>query len=225
MVVELVTGHRERLKEKLLRSKIGTLHDYEILELVLFNSIPRKDVKPIAKKLIQEFGNLGKIINTPPSKLTQIPGVGDSTIKLFRILQEVISSVTKEQILKRPIIKSWDKLIEYVRANIGYSNTENLHTLYLNHKNILIADKLHDHGTVSTVSIYPREIVKSALFHDASSVIIVHNHPSGITEPSKSDLTLTQAVQDALGTINVKLLDHIIISSNSYFSFKTHDLI
>jgi DNA repair protein RadC len=225
MTLELVTGHRERQKEKLLRSKIGTLHDYEILELLLFNSIPRKDVKPVAKKLIQEFGSIGKIINTPPSKLIQTQNIGNSTIILFRILQEVISDVTKEQILKKPIIKSWDKLIEYIRANIGYSNTEKLHTLYLNHKNILITDKLHDHGTVNTVSIYPREIVKSALFHDASSVIIVHNHPSGVTEPSKSDLTLTKAVQEALGTINVKLLDHLIVSSNSYFSFKTHDLI
>ncbi len=218
-------GHRQRLKDKLIRSDMSNLHDYEILELLLFYSIPRKDVKPIAKNLLSEFGSIGKILSTPSEKLSKTIGLGQTTIILFKVVREIINNVTKEQIMKRPIIKSWDKLIEYVRSNIGYKNTENLHTLYLNHKNILIADKVYDHGTVNTVSIYPREIVKFALFHDASSIILVHNHPSGVTEPSKADLALTKAAQEALNTINVTLLDHIIISSNSYFSFKRNNLL
>lgn len=222
---KMAAGHRQRVKGKILHSSLASLTDYEILEIALFNSIPRKDVKPLAKTLLKEFGNIGKIVNSSPHILKQIAGIGDSTIILFKTLQEIVHRVNKEQILKQPIINSWDKLLDYVRSKIGYSSTENLYTLYLNHKNILITDKLHDHGTVNTVSIYPREIVKAALFYEASSVVIVHNHPSGVTDPSRADRDLTVSVQEALRTVDIKLLDHVIISSSSYFSFKIHHLL
>lgn len=224
-IEDIKGGHRKRLKDKLVRSNLGNLHDCEILELILFNSIPRKDVKPLAKLLLKKFGNLGKVINASPVSLMQINGIGESTIVLFKIFQESIYRITKEQILKKPIINSWEKLLEYLRSSIGYSGTENLYTLYLNNKNILITDEIHCHGTVSSISIYPREIVKAALYYDASSVILVHNHPSGVTTPSQLDKELTRSTQEALKTINVKLLDHVIISSSSYFSFKTHNLL
>jgi len=215
MVDELLDGHRQRAKERLIKSKTLTLNDYEILELALFYSIPRKDVKPIAKTLIKNFGNVGNALNASEQNLKQIKGISDSTIILFKFLQDIIQRVNKEQISEKPIIGSWDKLITYARSNIGYKTTENLHVLYLNSKNMLIADEVHDHGTVNSISVYPREIVKSALYYDASSVVLIHNHPSGITKPSKADIMLTDNILEALTSINISLIDHIIISSNS----------
>jgi DNA repair protein RadC len=201
------------------------LDDYEIVELLLFNSIPRKDTKPLAKQLLQHCTSIGQVINMPKYRLEEIKGIGASTIALFKLIQEVIARVNKEQLINKPMITSQDNLITYLRSVIGYSTIECFYTLYLDNKHSLIIDKLYDHGTVNAISVYPREIVKDAVYHDASSVILVHNHPSGITNPSEVDLILTRAVQEALNTISVKLTDHIIISSNSYFSFRKHALI
>ncbi|MCH9753989.1 MAG: DNA repair protein RadC [Alphaproteobacteria bacterium] len=225
MQEDLLAGHRDRAKEKLLKSKASSLSDYELVELVLFYSIPRKDVKPLAKKLIKQFGNVGNVVNAPIQKLDQIPGVGKSTIVLLKLLQSIIREVSKEQITDKPVINSWDQLIIYLRANIGYKTTENFHTLFLNSKNILIEDETHDHGTVNSIGVYPRELVKSALYHDASSVILVHNHPSGITKPSKADISLTDEILKALDAVGITLIDHVIISKNSYFSFKANKLL
>lgn len=220
-----IVGHRGRAKERLIKSKSSTLSDYELVELMLFHSIPRKDVKPLAKKLLNHFGNIGNIVNASTQQLEQIYGIGKSTIVLLKLFQSIIQEVTKEQILNRPVIGSWDKLITYLRANIGYKTTENLHTLFLNSKNILITEESHDYGTVNSIGVYPREIVKSALYYDASSVILVHNHPSGITKPSQSDIKLTELILNALTAVGITLIDHVIISSNSYFSFKANKLL
>lgn len=219
------SGHRKRQKDQLVRSTLGSLDDYIILELLLFNSIPRVDVKPIAKALLKEFGSLDKVINAKEDKISKFPKIGESTIALFKLAQELVYRISKEKILDKPIIGSWDKLIDYLRTSIGHSSTENLCILYLNNKNILIKDKIYNYGTVNSVSIYPREIVTEALHYNACSIVIVHNHPSGITGPSKSDLLLTEAVKKALDAVSITLIDHIIISSNSYFSFKKHKLI
>lgn len=222
---ELVSGHRSRVKKKLMNSNSKSLPDYEILELILFNSIPRKDVKPLSKKLLKIFGTLGKVIYASPEKLSLIPEIGDSTIALFSLIQETLQRVTKEQLFKKTIIGSWDQLITYARTSIAYKTTENLHIIYLNSKNILITDEVHEHGSATSISIYPREIVKSALYHDASSIILIHNHPSGITKPSKADISITNEIQKALLPIGISVLDHVIISSNSYFSFKANGLL
>lgn len=222
---ELVSGHRARAKERLLKSKSNSLNDYEILELILFNSIPRKDVKPLAKDLIKRFGSLGKVLYASPENLSLIPEIGNATIALFKLMQQVLQRVTQEQLLKKPIVGSWDQLITYARTSIGYKTKENLHILYLNTKNMLITDEVHEHGSTNSISIYPREIAKSALYYDASSVILIHNHPSGVTKPSDSDLSITKDIQKALLSINVSVIDHVIISSTSYFSFKAHGLL
>jgi len=222
---DLLVGHRDRAKEKFIKSKASPLNDYELIELALFYSIPRKDVKPLAKKLLKQFGSVGNVIHAPLQKLEQISGIGKSTTVLFKLLQSIIREVTKEQISGKPVIGSWDKLITYLRANIGYKTTENFHALFLNSKNILIEDETHDYGTVNSIGVYPREIVKSALYHDAISVILVHNHPSGVTKPSKSDIILTDSILKALTSVGITLIDHVIISSNSYFSFKANKLL
>lgn len=222
---ELAEGHRARLKARLVESNLGSVADYEILELIICLAIPRKDVKTLAKTLIKRFGSLGKVLNADPSLLTQISGVGPAVISTFRLFRETIAKVTKEQIMETNIISSWDKLIEYVRSTMGYNATEQLRILFLNNKNMLLADEFQNYGTVSSISIYPREILKKVIHHSASAVILIHNHPSGNTTPSKADLELTEVTVRALGTIDVKLLDHIIISSSSHYSFKAHHLI
>lgn len=217
-------GHRQRLKEKFLKSSLGTLADYEVLEMLLFYAIPRKNVKPIAKFLLKKYTNIGSLVSVQETELRE-QKISESTIILFKLIKEITIGINKEQLLDKPVINSWGLLIDYIRSNIGYYKTECLHIMYLNHKNILITDDTEQHGTINAVSIYPREILKKAILHNASSVVLVHNHPSGITEPSKSDILLTQQLQKTLEPLNITLLDHIIISSHSYFSFKKHHLI
>jgi DNA repair protein RadC len=222
---ELLEGHRARLKTRLIQSNLGSVADYETLELILCLAVPRKDMKPLAKVLINKFSSLGKVLNADPSLLMQVSGVGPSVISTFRLFREVIASVTKEQITNDNIFSSWDKMIEYVRSTMGYNSTEQLRVLFLNNKNILLADELQDYGTISSISIYPREIVKKAIYHSASAIILIHNHPSGSTKPSKSDLELTEITVRALSAIDVKLLDHVIVSSSNHYSFKANRLI
>lgn len=221
---KLYIGHRQRLKQQLLRSNIGVFHDYEILEALLFYSIPRKDVKPLAKSLLKKYHNIGSLINLSSMELKK-NNLSESTIVLFKLLKEVTNEINKEKVMKKPVINSWSLLIDYIRSNIGYDNTECLNILYLNHKNILIVDETEKHGTINSVSIYPREILKKAVLHNASSIVVVHNHPSGITDPSKSDIQLTLDLQKILEPLKITLIDHIIISSSSYFSFKKHEII
>jgi len=222
---ESLVGHRERAKSRLMKAKSGSLESYELLELLLFYVIPRKDVKILAKTLIKEFGSFASVINAPSYQLQQFKGIGKSAIIIFKLLQEIIKHATKEELAEKPIVGSFDKLITYIRSNIGYKTTESLHTIYLNTKNILIADEVQDYGTVNSIGVYPRELVKAALYHDASSIILVHNHPSGITKPSQADILLTDNILKALTPLNIDLLDHIIISKNSYFSFKANKLL
>lgn len=217
-------GHRLRVKNKFLKTKPGILQDYEILELLLFYSIPRKDVKPLAKTLLKQFGNLGNLINCPTPKLAKITGTGQTTIILLKLIKEILFIINKEQIVKKPILNSWEKLISYLRANIGYSSTENMKVLYLNTKNILLGEELYDLGTINRICIYPREILKAALYFEANGVILVHNHPSGITTPSKQDINFTTAIKNTLQVLDITLIDHVIISANSEFSFKSNAL-
>jgi len=218
-------GHRSRLKHKFLKSESGTLYDYEILELLLCYSIPRKDVKPLAKLLLHQFGNLGNLLSSPTSKLVQTPGIGESTIILLKSIKEVLLLANKEQISKKPIFSSWQKLIAYLRSNIGYDSTESMKALFLNSKNLLLGEQLFSHGTVNKISVYPREILKAALYHEATAVILVHNHPSGFAQPSQPDIDTTIAIKDILKTLEIELIDHVIISPNNEFSFKCNALI
>ena len=221
----LKEGHRARLRNRLTKSPLGSIADYELLELILYFAIPRKDVKDLAKILIKKFGTLGAVLYAEPALLTQITGIGPSATSAFRVFAETIAHVSKEQIANTNILSAWDKLIDYVRSTMGYNATEQLRILFLNNKNILLADELQDYGTINSISIYPREIVKKTIYHSASNIILIHNHPSGSTKPSKSDLELTEVTIHALNTINVRLIDHIIISNTSHYSFKANNLI
>ncbi|MDB2414781.1 DNA repair protein RadC [Rickettsiales bacterium] len=218
-------GHRQRLKERLLESKKGTLPDYELLEIILFSASPRKDMKPLAKELINKFGSYANVIAAPIEDLKKINGVNISVIAMLKAIQESAERLIKEEVCSKPILQSWKALIDYSRATMGHIKKEQFRILYLDKKNKVILDELQEAGTVDQTPVYPREIVKQALNVEASSVIMVHNHPSGDTKPSRADIDVTKKVIAALKAINVTLHDHVIISRSSHYSFKSNGII
>jgi DNA repair protein RadC len=225
MVKDLNKGHRLRLKTKFLRTSAEAFHSYELLELLLFYSIPRVDVKPLAKLLINHFGSLSKLLAASPHELAKIPGVGQNTTIFFKLIKEAVLLSTKEQIINQPILGSWEKLISYLRANIGYNSTESMKVLYLNSKNLLLGEEFYDCGTTNKICIYPREILKAALHYNATAVILVHNHPSGVSKPSQSDIDATIAIKNALNSLDIIVIDHVIVSPNNEFSFQANALL
>lgn len=217
-------GHRLRLKERFMQFQYN-LPDYEILEMVLFWAIPRKDVKDLAKTLLKEFGNLSNIIHADMDKLFAIKGTTQSIYANFRLLKEILRRTMQNNILGKDIISCWNDLVEYLRVTQGNIKTEQFRILFLNTKNILIEDELQEIGTVNQTPAYPREIVKRALFHEASAIILVHNHPSGNPNPSKDDIDLTAKIKEACRTLDIKLHDHVIVSKNDIYSFKSHNIL
>lgn len=218
------SGHRKRLKERFLDSPKGSLPDYELLEILLFSSHSRSDVKPLAKNLIKKFGSLAKVLNAPADQLKEIKGVNDSSLVQFRIIQEASERLLKEDFIKQPILQSWKALLDYCRASMGHLKKEQFRILFLNAKNILIEDELQEFGTVDQTPVYPREIVKKSLQLEASSVILVHNHPSGDVTPSNADVKLTKNIVKALSAVNIKVHDHLIVSAGDHYSFKSNML-
>jgi DNA repair protein RadC len=218
-------GHRSRLRQRLLTSNRGALPDYEILELILCLAKPRGDVKPLAKKLIEEFGSFAKAINAPMENLLKIPDVGEGIIGAFRAVNEAACRLIKEQAYEKPILESWKSLVDYCRATMGHIRTEQFRVIYLDSKNMVIVDELQEIGTVDYVAIYPREIMKKALHAEASAIIIVHNHPSGNTKPSKADIEITKQIVQISSLMGITVHDHVIISDRNHYSFKSNGLI
>lgn len=218
-------GHRQRLKEKLLTNGANTLADYELLELVLSIAIPRKDVKPLAKELISKFKTFGGVITAKPTELSQIKGIGDTTIATLKIIEASQIKILKDKIEETSIISNWSELIDYCKLNIGNKDTEEFHILYLNTKCHLIKDETHSTGTINSSSVYTREIIKRVLELGATSIILIHNHPTGDSTPSKADISITQKIIKALETIDVSVHDHLIVSKGNYTSFKMLGLI
>ena len=217
-------GHRKRLQQKFLKSS-SSVADYELLELILFWSIPRKDIKPLAKQLLNQFGSLNNIINTNPEKILNIIAVNKNVANNFAVLRELIRRILQNKVIKENVISSWNALVDYLKVSMGNMNIEQFRILFLNKKNILLADELQSSGTVDQTSVYPREIVKRVLFYEATAIILVHNHPSGDPTPSKSDIDLTKQIADACAVINVIIHDHVIISSTKFYSFKSNLLL
>lgn len=217
-------GHRARLKARfaLMPDKI---EDYELLELLLFLSIPRRDVKALAKKILAKYGSIADFIYSNKDAMQNIDGIGESSYSVNLLLQEIIARCLKQRIEGGNVIGSWQQLLDYLKITMGKAKTEQFRILFLNKKNILIADELQTVGTIDQAPVYPREVVKRALFHEASAIIIVHNHPSGNPTPSRSDIQMTQAVADACKVVNVILHDHVIITSGENFSFKSNLLL
>ncbi|MDR0632524.1 MAG: DNA repair protein RadC [Holosporales bacterium] len=213
-------GHRNRLREKFKTLGRQSLTDFEILELFLFHLIPYKDTKPIAKQLLLTFGTFDGIAMAEEKNLYKIDGVGPSTALALNILGEIFIRRSKQKIVKKPLLNSWDAVIDYCKISDGYKTKENVHVLFLNKKLRLIADEILFAGTVDETPFYNREVLKRALELNAVSIIVIHNHPSGNTAPSSADIEQTKQLFHAAKAIGINLCDHLIVSKSSYTSLK-----
>ncbi len=218
-------GHRARLRARFLAAGPDALADYELLELLLFLARPRADVKPLAKALLKRFGSFAEVISAEPERLAEVRGVGESAIVALKTAQAAALKLMRQEIMERPILSSWDQVLAYCRASMGYGPTERFRILFLNRKNVLIADEEQQRGTVDHTPVYPREVIKRALELGASAIVMVHNHPSGDPTPSQADIEMTRQVRDAGKAVGVALHDHVVVGREGYASLKSMGLI
>ncbi|MEL6569475.1 MAG: DNA repair protein RadC [Pseudomonadota bacterium] len=218
-------GHRERLRGKLLKRGPGALDDYELLETLLFAFIPRRDVKPIAKALLKRFGSLSAVLSAESKDLVSVQGIGETAAAYLRATNELHQRAAREEIAARPVISSWNALLAYVRQALQHETREQFRVIFLDRKNQLIADEVMGHGTVDHAPVYPREIARRALELAASALILVHNHPSGDTTPSRADIDMTREIIDALTPLEITVHDHLIAGKGGVTSFKSAGLI
>lgn len=218
-------GHRQRLKSRFLEKGGDNLADYEMLELLLCIAIPRRDVKPLAKLLLEKFGSFSEVIAADNERLLEIKGIGESALIALKTVKESAVRLAKEEVMDKPVLSSWKSLLKYCRAAMAYNKIEQFRILFLDKKNVLIADEIQQEGTVDHTPVYPREVMKRALELGASAIIMVHNHPSGDPRPSNSDIEMTKEVQEAGEKLGITIHDHIIISKNDHASMKSMCLI
>jgi len=218
-------GHRDRLRTRFLQGGADALPDYELLELVLFMAIPRRDVKPLAKQLLAQFSNLAGVLNATVPELEKIDGLSENTITALKAIQAAAFRMMKQEIMQKPILNSWQRLMDYCAATMAHEQKENFRILFLNKKNELIADEIQQTGTVDHTPAYPREIMKRALELSATAIILCHNHPSGDATPSEADIDMTYAIKAAGEPFKIVVHDHLIVSRNGTKSFKTMGLL
>lgn len=218
-------GHRERLRQRFQERGADSLADYELLELLLARALPRRDVKPIAKALIEAFGGFAEALSAPVERLTEVKGVGETTAVELKVIAEAAVRFSRAAVLNRPIISSWSALLDYCRTRLAYKDKEEFHVLFLDRKNRLIADELQGAGTVDHAPVYPREVMGRALALGATAIILVHNHPSGDPSPSLADIEMTRQIIAAGKPIGVAVHDHLVIGRDSTASFKTLGLL
>ncbi len=218
-------GHRQRMKQKFRIVEPSSFTDYELTELMLFQAIPRKDVKPLAKELLSKFGSISKMIKASEEEILQISGCTENIVISLKLIKEMMKRSLKQDIMHKNAISSWTMLLEYLTFTMGNLEIEEFHVLFLNKKNQLLADELMAKGTIDQTPVYPREIVKKALQWSASSVILVHNHPSGGSNPSTADIDITTEIVKACKAVNVTVHDHVIIGSQGHYSFKSNLLL
>ncbi|MEP2029802.1 MAG: DNA repair protein RadC [Paracoccaceae bacterium] len=220
-----ISDHRKRLRARFMTGGADAMPDYELLELVLFRAVPRQDVKPLAHLLLSEFGDFNRVLTAPPVRLSAIKGVGVAVITELKIIEASAHRMARSRVMGRPVISSWDAVLDYCHTTMAHCETEQFRVLYLDRKNTLIADEEQARGTVDHVPVYPREVAKRALELNASALIMVHNHPSGDPTPSDSDITMTTQIAVALEALDLVLHDHLIIGKSRELSFKTEGLI
>jgi len=215
-----IRDHRKRLRDRFMSAGAGAVADYEMLELVLFRALPRQDVKPLARRLLDKFHDFNGVLSAPVSMLRQMHGVGEAAITELKIIEAAAHRLARARVIRREVISSWDALLDYCRTTMSHKQTEQFRVLFLDRKNTVIADEEQASGTVDHVPVYPREIVKRALELQASAIILVHNHPSGDPTPSAEDRTMTQKIADAADALGITLHDHLVIGKASEVSFR-----
>lgn len=218
-------GHRDRLRLRFRESGDRALADYELLELLLFRLIPRRDTKPIAKALLARFGSLPEVLGAPTHLLTEVKGVGDSVAADLKLVAAIAHRMLKGELKGRQVLASWTSVIEYCRAAMAFETREQFRVLFLDKKNALIADEVQQTGTVDHTPVYPREVVKRALELSATAIILVHNHPSGDPTPSRADIEMTKLIIDTARPLGITVHDHIIIGKDGHASLKGLKLI
>jgi DNA repair protein RadC len=218
-------GHRDRLRLRARRSGPASLPDYELLELFLYRSIPRADVKPLAKTLVARFGGLAGVLGASVADLRQVPGVGEAVALDLKLMQEAALRMGRETLAKRPLISSWSALLAYVRAELAQEAKEQFRVLFLDKKNQLIADEQLGSGTVDHAPVYPREVARRALELSSSAVILLHNHPSGDPSPSPADVDMTRQIVEALRPLRISVHDHLVVGRDGVASFKALSLL
>lgn len=220
-----IKDHRARLRARFMAGGADALPDYELLELLLFRAIPRQDVKPLARELLEAFGDFNRVISAAPERLSQMKGVGDAVICELKVVEAAAQRLARARVMQRHVLSSWNALLDYCHTTMAHRAIEQFRVLYLDRKNTLIADEAQAEGTVDHVPVYPREIVKRALELNASALILVHNHPSGDPSPSEADIQMTHRIEQALRAVDLILHDHLIIGASQELSFRSDGLL
>lgn len=220
-------GHRQRLRARFLAGGGKDMPDYEFLELLLMIAIPRRDVKPLAKSLLKKFGCLAGVLNASVEDLQSVDGIKENSAAMLKIVKECALRMSWQNLQNDdlPVIANWDTMIDYCRSAMGYLEVEEFRIIFLNAKLKLIGEEVQQRGTINHVSVHPREVIKSAINGGASALILAHNHPSGDKTPSKADIEITRQISEAAKLVGIKVIDHVIVSKNTVYSFKDHGII
>ncbi|MBL8574966.1 MAG: DNA repair protein RadC [Hyphomicrobiaceae bacterium] len=214
------SGHRKRLRARFLEAGPDLMPDYEMLELLLFRSVPQRDCKPLAKLLLQKFGDFSGVLGAPVERLAEVKGIGETVATDLKIVFAALGRITKSEMRKKPLLSSWSQVIDYCRTTMAFEEVEQFRILFLDKKNGLIKDEVQQVGTVDHTPVYPREVVKRALELSATAVILVHNHPSGDPTPSQADITMTKQIVDIAKPLGIAVHDHIIVARDGHASLK-----
>lgn len=218
-------GHRERLKDRFREIGGEALRDYELLELILFQAVPRRDTKPLAKALLDRFGSFSGVLAAPEPLLLEVPGIGESVARHLKLTLAAAQRFARDGVKGRPLLTSWQAVVDYCTAAMAYEDREQFRILFLDKRNALIADEKQQVGTVDHTPVYPREVVKRALELSATALILAHNHPSGDPTPSQADITMTRQIVDISRPLGIVVHDHIIVGRNGHSSFRALKLI
>lgn len=220
-----IRDHRKRLRERFIAGGADAMPEYELLELVLFRAIPRQDVKPLARRLLEQFGDFNRILAAPIDQLQRVNGVGEAVCIELKIVEAAAHRLARAKVLQKHVISSWDAVVDYCHTVMAHRDTEQFRILFLDSKNVLIADEAQAKGTVDHVPVYPREVVKRALELNAASILLVHNHPSGDPTPSPADIEMTKQIVTAADALSITVHDHLIIGKSTELSFRTEGLL
>ncbi len=213
------------MRARLLTAGPDSVADHELLEMVLFLALPRRDTKPIARALLTRFGSFAGAVSAPPPDLRSIDGLGDAGVAALKTIQAAALRLVRAEVMDRPVLESWDRLLDYLMAVLARERVEHFRVLFLDNRNGLLADEAQARGTVNHTPVYPREVVKRALELHATALILVHNHPSGDPAPSRDDIEMTRLVKQAAAALSITLQDHLIIGNGRWFSFRREGLL
>jgi DNA repair protein RadC len=218
-------GHRARMRARLLGAGPDSLADHEMLEMLLFLALPRRDTKTIARALMARHGSFARAIAAAPQELRAVEGLGEAGIAALKLAQAAALRLLRAEVIGQPVLNNWDKLMKYLNAVLARERTEQFRVLFLDNRNRLLADEAQGRGTVNHTPVYPREVVKRALELQASALILVHNHPSGDPTPSAEDIAMTREVKTAAAALSLVLHDHVIVGNGTWTSFRREGLL